>query len=290
MNRLKTLAPLLLLSSIAQAQEAGNVSFAVGDVTADRDPAVALAKDDAVFADDAIVTGDASRAQLLMIDGARIAIRPNSRLEIEEYDYAAATPSATISTTDDKSVMRLVKGGFRSITGAIGDENPEDYEVRTAVGVLGIRGTDYALLFCLADCDWAPGVAAGVAVPDGLYIMVTAGIIEFQNSVTDIVVRAGEFVFIPLDTQRPQRLDTTPPVFIEPGALRFDPLSGQPSRPDGSADLDKLSGFDTKLGNRRQPEPDQPSSSAPQPGDEDSGEAPTQSIRGTDEAGNDFDL
>ena len=294
---LQLAALFVAFANVAHAQDAGTVSFATGDVTAERQPPVPLVKDDAVLADDAVVTGDASRAQLLMIDGARIAIRPNSRVQIEEYVHAAATPGTTITSSDDKSVMSLVKGGLRSITGAIGKDNPQNYEVRTPVGVLGIRGTDYALLLCIADCDWAPGVSAGTPVPDGLYIMVTEGTIVFRNEVMNIDVTAGEFVFIPLDTRRPTRLDTTPPVFIDDSDFVFDPrrvtVKPQPGaadqRPD---DAGVPSGFDAALGTRRAPDSSAPESSSAQPGEDDSGtrDTPTQSIQGTDDAGNQIDL
>nr|MDJ0701588.1 FecR family protein [Woeseiaceae bacterium] len=161
----------LLSSPAAVAQDAGSVTFATGSVTAEREPPVELAKGDTVLVADSIVTGDAARAQLLMIDGARVAIRPNSRLVVAEYAYTPpATPGTpAVATSDDaSSVLNLVKGGFRTITGAIGKEDPAAYEVRTAVGVLGIRGTDYSAQLCRGDCDWAPGVAAGAAIPDGL--------------------------------------------------------------------------------------------------------------------------
>ena len=152
------LVALMLLAIQAQAQDAGSVTFATGDVTAERQPATPLAKGDTVLAGDAIITGAASRAQLLMSDNAKIAIRPDSRIVIDEYAYAAAAPAGSaVSATDDSSVISLIKGGFRSITGAIGKDNPQNYEVRTAVGVLGIRGTNFAVLLC-GDCDQAPGV------------------------------------------------------------------------------------------------------------------------------------
>ena len=166
---------LALLAGTAAAQDAGTVTFATGTVTAERESAVALTRGDTVLAGDTVVTGDASRAQLAMIDDARIAIRPNSRIHVAEYAYVppgnAAGP-AVVTSDGNSSVLNLVKGGFRTITGAIGKEDPSDYEVRTAVGVLGIRGTDFAVLLCSGDCDTAP---------DGLYLMVTDGSIAFSN-------------------------------------------------------------------------------------------------------------
>ena len=284
-----TTALLLVLSNPAVAADAGSVSFATGAVTAERAPAVALGRGDALLDNDVIATGAASRAQLLMIDGARIAVRPSSRISIQEYLYTApsAAPSATITVSDDKSVIGLVKGGFRTITGAIGKENPANYEVRTAVGVLGIRGTDFAVLLCTGDCNTAPGVPPGTIVPDGLYIMVTEGSIFFSNEVATIDVNAGEFVFIPLESRKPERLDMTPPVFIDDSDMRFEPDA--PAPPDD--DVPPPAGFDDNLGKRRDPS----SSSAFDPedaGKDDGGkrEPPKQSIQGTDQDGSPVDL
>ena len=114
---------LALIVSDALAADAGTVLFARGEVTAEREPPVPLAKGDSVLDDDTVATGDASRAQLLLLDGAKLAIRPNSRLRIDEYVFQGApateTSAAVVSTTGDRSVSTLIKGGFRTITCAI---------------------------------------------------------------------------------------------------------------------------------------------------------------------------
>jgi len=274
------------------AAEAGSVLFARGSVTAERQPPVDLAKGDAVLEQDAIVTGAASRAQLLMLDGAKIAIRPESRLVIEEYAYEDPA-AATVTTRDDKSVMNLVKGGFRTITGAIGDDDASDYEVRTAVGVLGIRGTDYSAVFCRGDCTWAPGVVPGAAIDDGLYLGVVEGRIVFRTATETIVVGAGEYAFIPLATARPEMLDTPPPVLLDDNDLRFD--SGQAGARPGDREpvAERALLFDADLATRR----GAPASSAPQASDgeerdEQSGttETPAQPQIAIDPDGNPIDI
>lgn len=264
--------------AVAQADEAGSVIFAKGDVTAEREPPVALAKGDAVLETDEIVTGEASRAQLLMIDGAKIAIRPSSRLRIDEYAWTDPAAGASVSTRDDTSVMSLVKGGFRTLSGAIADEEPGDYEVRTPVGVLGIRGTDYSAMFCNGDC--ASG--SGAAVADGLYLGVTAGTIEFSTATETIVLDAGEYAFIPLAVPEPRRLDEPPPVLLEENSFT----------PDGQATGARAGSFDAKLGARRAPD----AAGTPQPGDGDprspdeAGEPPKQPTIATDPDGSVIDI
>ena len=280
-KRLFSVLAVLLVSPAAFGDEAGTVVFARGDVTAERTPPVALAKGDSVEDDDTIATGEASRAQLLMIDGAKIAIRPSSRLRIDEYSHTAPA-AATVTTSEDKSSLSLLKGGFRTITGAIGQDDANEYEVRTPVGVLGIRGTDYTAVFCNGDCTWVPGLAAGATIADGLYLGVTDGIIVFRTATTTIELRAGEYAFIPLETPEPRRLPDPPPVLLDDNDLRFDAAAG--SAPDR--------GFDAKLGTRRAPD-----SSAPGQGDGSEGgtssedpAAPDQPIIGVDPNGNAVDL
>lgn len=192
---------IVCASQTAQANEAGKIIFAKGPVSAERDPPVPLAKGDSILVADEIVTGEAARAQLLMLDGAKIAIRPNSRLLIEEFLYASgeSAPEGTpvASASHDRAVYRLIKGGFRSITGAIGKENEADYEVRSPVGVLGIRGTDYTVLLCQNDCG---------SEQNGLHISVTSGIVVFRNEFGEFEVTAGQQFLVPLTDRRPQHL------------------------------------------------------------------------------------
>jgi len=259
---------LILLSLVtarsAIAADAGTVLFATGSVTAEREPAITLGKGDAVLDNDTVATGDASRAQLRMLDGAKIAIRPNSRLRIEEYLFQGAATtvadSPVVSTSGDRSVTSLIKGGFRTITGAIGKEDESAYEVRTPVGVLGIRGTDYSAVFCNGDCDWVPGVSAAAPIEDGLYLGVTEGAIFFRNEVGDIELQAGEYAFIPLVGRIPTPLTAPPPVLLDDNDLRFDAdaVAQQPRPDDGSR---SLTGFDSKLGTRREPDSSVPGAS-----------------------------
>lgn len=287
-----TAVTALLSAEMAVAAEAGSVIFAIGDVSAERQLPVPLAKGDAVMDDDTVATGDASRAQLLLNDGAKIAIRPNSRLRIDEYRFDGGNNGAgqVVATSDDRSVSTLIKGGFRTITGAIGKENEEAYEVRTPVGVLGIRGTDYSAVFCNADCDWVPGVNPNAPIEDGLYLGVTEGAIFFRNEIADIDLQAGEYAFIPLVERVPARLDAPPPVLLDDNDLQFNQASpvAQQVRPQGSDEQGTAVGFDNKLGTRRAPDTGASGSSGTSQG---SGSAvPAQSIRAIDADGTTIDI
>lgn len=131
----------LLLLSPAHAQElAGIVNLATGTVTATSVDGQTreLSKGSEVFTGDTIETASKSICALRMIDDAKMILRENSVVVLEEYSYKG--------TDDDSSVVELVKGGFRGITGLIGKNNPDSYKVKSDVSVLGIRGTDYIVV------------------------------------------------------------------------------------------------------------------------------------------------
>ena len=130
----------LLSAAWAESPDiAGRVQFVVGEVSAaDRDGAArALGKRDDIFEGDTVTTGPSASAQIMMIDGARIAVRPNSAFMVNEY----RAPSA-----DDigASILTLLKGGFRTLSGLIGEESAQ-YRINTPCCSIGLRGTDHAV-------------------------------------------------------------------------------------------------------------------------------------------------
>jgi len=125
----------------SQAQElAGKVDLATGTVTATGVDGQTreLSKGSEVFAGDTIETAAKSICALRMVDDAKMILRENSVIVLEEYSFEG--------TEDDSSVVELVKGGFRGLTGLIGKNNPESYKVKSDVSVLGIRGTEYIII------------------------------------------------------------------------------------------------------------------------------------------------
>lgn len=213
-------ATLLLLSELALAA-AGKVLFVSGPVSVERGGTRALNKGDAIEVGDVIVTGDKARAQLLMADGAKIALRSGTRFRIDQFTLpptVTAPAQATVVNANGKSVASLLKGGFRTQTGIIGRTDRAAYEVRTPIGTLGIRGTDYTAVFCVGDCTDAPGLQAGEVIRDGLYLGVTEGGIGFVGGGRQIDVTAGQYAFIPLSGARPEPLQAPPAFLKEDGA------------------------------------------------------------------------
>jgi hypothetical protein len=97
-----------------------------------------------IFIGDSVITEKKSFAVLKMVDGTRFSLRGDTELLIQEYRYAAADSHATYN---------LLKGGLRALTGMIGKQNPDANMLVTRVGFMGIRGTEFDVRLCEADCE-----------------------------------------------------------------------------------------------------------------------------------------
>lgn len=141
-------AALLLIASTARAADvAGEVGHMSGALVAQRADGTikVMGPKSEIFSGDTLVTAKDSYAQVVMSDGARMTLRPNSNLKIEEYRFSKEEPGS------DNAVFRLLKGGFRTITGLIGKRgNADAYKVRAASATIGIRGTDFSSRLCAA--------------------------------------------------------------------------------------------------------------------------------------------
>lgn len=119
-------------------EQAGKTLLAKGKVVAlslDTSQVRSLKRRTPVFKIDQVSTSDASQAQLKMVDGALLALKENTALNIEEYFLNNNGQGGSV-------VMELVSGGLRTITGTI-KGNSNNYKLKTPVGSIGIRGTHY---------------------------------------------------------------------------------------------------------------------------------------------------
>jgi hypothetical protein len=90
-----------------------------------------------VLQGDQITTASDAEILLRMTDGTALAIRPNTNLIVSEYRFDPK------DSDNDHFIMKLVKGGLRTITGAIGKKNPHKVRFNTPTATIGIRGTDF---------------------------------------------------------------------------------------------------------------------------------------------------
>lgn len=134
---------LVLLTVSAVANAAGKVEFVAGAVSATSAAGSErqLAKGDVLASGDLVRTGQDGLAQLRFDDGGRIALQPKSEFRIDEYAYQATDKSK------ERGFFSLLKGGMRTITGQVGRDNRDAYRVTTSVATIGIRGTEYRVVY-----------------------------------------------------------------------------------------------------------------------------------------------
>ncbi len=140
--------------SAAAPRLAGMVEFASGNsmITPQVGDSRLVANGSEVREGDTIITFKGGEAQLRMLDGAFLLLRGNSRIKITAY--------VADGGDKDRSILDLIKGTVRSITGWIGKYNRAAYEIRTPILVtIGVRGTDHEVTYIPpGDPRGGPGV------------------------------------------------------------------------------------------------------------------------------------
>lgn len=164
---------LALVSTLGLAQEpAAEVALVTGSVNAvAADSSRNVGRGDFIYPGETIRVGNNSYANLSFKDGSRILLRPNTEFIVEAFTYDASipeeapAPSASKAgggqapvaaplqgSSGNKAFFKLLRGGFRAISGAIGKTQHQNYRVTTPVATIGIRGTDYDAILCDLDC------------------------------------------------------------------------------------------------------------------------------------------
>jgi hypothetical protein len=209
MRSLIVLLALLSAPGLASAQ-AGRFLLAVGDVAVARGQAeIRAATGTPVQSGDTIRVGPASNAQIRMTDESIVGLRPGTVFRIDAYEYSGQA--------EPRSIFSLLKGGFRTVTGAIGRlHSRERYAVRTPTATIGIRGTHYTVVHCDNDC----GGADRASIANGTYGGVTDGRIEVVNQTGEHEFAANAFFYVASAGTAPQNL-IAPPNFL------YDRLEGQ---------------------------------------------------------------
>ena len=80
---------------------------------------------------DTIVTGPSAIAQIRLADGGFLSIRADTETTLERFAYAGSEDK------DASMFISLLKGGFRSVTGLIGQLNRPGYRITTPSAATG---------------------------------------------------------------------------------------------------------------------------------------------------------
>jgi len=87
---------------------------------------------------DTIRTGADGRLALILRDGSRISLGPNSEMKLNQFVYEPTKSNYALD-------FDLAKGIFAYISGKISKFSPESVRVGTPVGIIGVRGTYFAV-------------------------------------------------------------------------------------------------------------------------------------------------
>ncbi len=86
-------------------------------------------------------TGDKSTAVVKFEDGQIVALQPNTRFVVRQYQYNAK------QVKDSNILFQLVQGGLRFVTGVIGATNRDAFKLTVGTATIGVRGTDGTVIF-----------------------------------------------------------------------------------------------------------------------------------------------
>lgn len=127
---------------MVSAQSAARVDFAAGNVTASTPDgrSRALTRGSEVQVGETVSTQQ-GRAQMRFTDGAYVSLQPQTDFRIDNYIFDGR------GSANESSVMSLLKGGLRTITGLVGRTNRDGYRLQTNTATIGIRGTEYSVTY-----------------------------------------------------------------------------------------------------------------------------------------------
>ncbi|HVY06818.1 MAG TPA: FecR family protein [Burkholderiales bacterium] len=201
---------------LSWAAEGGKFQFVTGDVqvlSADGKHRVPV-KGDSFSTGDTIVTGASGTAQIRMNDGGLMAVRANTQLKLDQYIFNGREDG------NERSLISLIKGGFRTITGLIGNRNKENYRILTPSATIGIRGTDHEPFV-------VPAGATG-GFQEGTYDRVYRGATIITTDKGKLIVNPNQVGFTPGKGAAPVILPKIPEFY-----------DVKPQLPNASKDGDK---------------------------------------------------
>lgn len=185
---------------------AGHVIFSQGTAEAQgADGNRALMKGSPVCVGDTIVTAPAAQVQIRMADGGMISVHSGTKMKIDVFHFDGKEDGT------EKSVITLLQGGFRALTGMVGHTHKENYSIRTPFAVIGIRGTDHEPMFIP---NPAPGQKAE-GTP-GTYDKVNSGGVVISNAHGSVDVKPDQVGFVPNDPASEPMLLHEMPGFYRP--------------------------------------------------------------------------
>jgi hypothetical protein len=128
---------LLLFPVMLQAEESpvGSIKTLGGDVLVLRgEQALPASIGMPVFQGDVIQTSSSGSVGVIFRDDSIISLGPESKLDITEYVFEPKDEKFSV-------LMKMIKGTFVYISGAIGKLSPNSIKLETPSSIIAVRGT-----------------------------------------------------------------------------------------------------------------------------------------------------
>lgn len=160
-------APLSIDDSAQPA--VGEVSLVLGKAWLDTAKGrVAIAPGTEIHATDRVLTEANGHVHIRFVDQALVSVRPDSRLEIVQYEYNADQPQRS------SIKLNLEEGITRSISGHGASAARDRFRLNTPIAAIGVRGTDFVVS----------------ATPSGVRALVNEGVIVMAPFSSDCTMDA----------------------------------------------------------------------------------------------------
>lgn len=180
-----------------------------------------------IFEGDRVETMSGGRLQILLDDGAEVYLKEDSVLKITEYVITEGYGK------ESSSILDLLRGGLRKITGSIGASALANYQLQTGLATIGIRGTEYVIKLCKEDdCTQTvsrndPGAKLHAAVLEGAITLTTDDEVQILMAMGEYGTATREQLLVEEEVSVPlgfftaletQRFNATVPAEPEPEA------------------------------------------------------------------------
>jgi hypothetical protein len=91
-----------------------------------------------LLAHDSLQTSAVGSLGITLQDGTRVSLGPNTSLDIDRFTYEPVEGHFAL-------LLRLTRGVLAYISGKIAQFSPGSIQIETPVGIVGLRGTEFAI-------------------------------------------------------------------------------------------------------------------------------------------------
>lgn len=113
----------------------GKVVLAQGNPLVERENLhLPLKRNDELYQKDRLITPVGSRILIKLIDKTTISLAENTVFELSSYNFNKKKSDVS---------FKMLKGAFRTLTGAIGKQKDPKFEIHTPIATIGVRGTEF---------------------------------------------------------------------------------------------------------------------------------------------------